>query len=128
MTKRTVLVLLALLVLVPASPVTADESNRCGGAWTPDRAECSFVYEGGSVGVGVSLTGDPAGAAVVRLVRVLGRGHVEDVILTCEAAGAWSGCGAGMSSTEPIAPLGARLVCIVEGRLGHGSYGCSSSG
>lgn len=129
--KRSALCLTVLSLSLLAAPAAASDAapkNGCGGGWEPDRKGCSFVYEGGPVGLGLSLYGDPAGAGVVRLERPTKVRGVHEVLLTCEAAGTWSGCGASMTSTEPIAPLGSRLYCVVEGRSGTGNYGCSSGG
>lgn len=126
--KRVFLILcLVLPVLAFAQPAAGEEDpTRCGGSWQPDRAECSFVYQGGAVHVWLYLEGEPAGASVVRLEGPGPVPEVPDVILTCEAVGHRSACSAVAWESEPIVPLGTELSCIVEGRMGDGTYGCSS--
>lgn len=131
--KRWILPL-TLLLLVPltAQPAAGETARAgCGGQWRPDGAQCSFVFPGGnSVGLGVSVIGDPVGAAVARLEMVRspmrgGMRGVREVLLECDAVGFHSWCGAGMTSSDPIAPRGTRMYCVVVGRGGTGTYGCS---
>lgn len=128
--KRSALLTMLALVLPLAIPASAgadarDPGSGCGGSWREGRTECSFVYQGGQLGVGLSLISDTAGAAGVRLERLSRARGVREVLVHCEAAGQRSGCGAGMASDGPIAPIGTRLFCVVEGRQGHGTYGCT---
>jgi len=132
--RRSVLTLVALLALVMlGTPATAETEGptSCGGSWGPEPAKCLLRYWGGSVGVGLSLSGDPGAAGVVRLMGPSGmlRG-VQDEILECAAAGTqWGGgCGATMVSNKALAPIGAYLTCIVEGVADQGAYACSTSG
>jgi hypothetical protein len=128
--KRLLVPCLVLSVLMLAPPAAGQEvppPTECGGTWQADVEQCSFVYQGGSVNVWLWLVGEPAGAAVVRLEAPGVLPEIADVLLTCEAVGFFSACGASMTSTEDIAPIGSQLTCIVEGRAAHGTYGCSSS-
>jgi hypothetical protein len=115
---------LLLPVLTPSAAVAEPRVDECGGQWVPERQECTIRYQGGAIGLHVNLEGEPIGAVIVRLERTPLRGVPGEPIMECESAGFGGGCGAVQVGSKPMYPIGTVLRCVVEGRAGHGSYGC----
>ena len=109
-----------------AGVAAAAERSGCGGAWADDGAECSFIYKGGSVSMGIGLRSELFGATTVRLERDTALGR--DIIWACPAFGQWSVCGASAASSEDFTDIGGKLYCVVVGRGGRGNYSCASGG
>ena len=86
---------------MPAAPATAESQGptSCGGSWSAQEAKpqkCMLRYWGGSVGVGLTIYGDPGAAGVVRLMgpsRTLP--GVQEELMECAAVGTQWGGGAG---------------------------------
>jgi hypothetical protein len=126
--KRSLLVGVVLTVLaLPGNALAAPRASGCAGSWDGTGDECSFAYSGGSVYVSMSVLGSPFGGGVVRLERPNRYGG-RDVVLSCVAAGMWSGCASSMSSDGPVAAVDSTLFCVVQARGGSGAYSCGSEG
>jgi hypothetical protein len=144
--KTAVAGLMTAAALATAGPAAAAEPTRCGGEWTQEQT-CSFLYGGGSIGVGLSLGPDLTGLGVVRLEadlpvsarkvskstsrrssrRSSSKQTVRRVLLSCETFGMYGVCTAGQSGSEDIVPRGTRLYCTVTGRVSAaGRYQCDS--